>query len=70
MPLPGSGIISLRTARQVNRNHLSSQGVFGDTNCYSCEGRNPENSVPSKMDAPFAGKMNRIPRSLNYLTAS
>ena len=41
---------------------MSSRGVFCDTGRHSCEGRNPENSVPSKLDARLRGMTNKTPR--------
>jgi sec-independent protein translocase protein TatA len=34
---------------------MSSRGVYCDIDRHSCEGRNPENSVPSRLDARFRG---------------
>jgi len=34
---------------------LSSQGVYCDIVCHFCEGSNPENSLPSSLDARLRG---------------
>ena len=41
---------------------ISRRGVFCDTGRHSCEGRNPENSVPSKLDSRLRGMTNKTPR--------
>ncbi len=34
---------------------MSNRGVYCDINRHSCEGRNPENPVPSRLDARLRG---------------
>jgi hypothetical protein len=49
---------------------MSSRGVFCDTGRHSCEGRNPDNSVLSKLDARLRGMTNKTPRPFIQLVST
>jgi hypothetical protein len=53
------------SVEKVN-SYLSGRGVYCDLGRHSCEGRNPENSVPSRLDARLRGhdEKNTLPPQL------
>jgi hypothetical protein len=53
-----------------NRNKLSSWWVYGDIDRHSCEDKNPENSLPTELDARLRGYDKKITPTLQQINLS